>query len=86
MTRYKEAADARALAIGQAAEATGLGVKTIHYYEEIGLNPRTRRRANGGQGAGRRVFTAADIGRLGFIRMCGGLDGYRTAVNDAWLI
>jgi DNA-binding transcriptional MerR regulator len=53
--------------IGEAARAAGVSIKAIRYYEEIGLIPRTRRRANGGRGAGHRVFTAADVGRLRFI-------------------
>lgn len=54
--------------IGEAAKAAGVSIKAIRYYEEIGLIPRMRRRANGGQGAGHRVFTIADIGRLRFIQ------------------
>lgn len=53
--------------IGEAAKAAGVSIKAIRYYEEIDLIPRMRRRANGGQGAGHRVLTAADIGRLRFI-------------------
>lgn len=53
--------------IGEAAQVSGISIKAIRYYEEIGLIPRMRRRANGGRGAGHRTFTATDIGRLRFI-------------------
>jgi hypothetical protein len=38
----------RVYGIGGAARAAGVSVKAIRYDEEIGLIPRTRRRANGG--------------------------------------
>ena len=57
----------RGRSIGAAAKASGVSIKAIRYYEDIGLIPRTLRRANGGQGAGHRVFTDADVGRLRFI-------------------
>lgn len=53
--------------ISQAAQASGVTVKAIRYYEEIGLIPHTARRTNGGQGTAHRVFAAAAIGRLRFI-------------------
>lgn len=53
--------------ISQAAHASGVTVKAIRYYEEIGLIPHTARRTNGGQGTAHRVFAVADIGRLRFI-------------------
>lgn len=59
--------DINVLMIGAAAAASGVPVKTIRYYEDIGLIPPARRRTNGGRGAGHRLFTAADIGRLRFI-------------------
>ena len=36
----------RAYSIGEAAEASGVSIKAIRYYEEIELIPRARRRAN----------------------------------------
>lgn len=58
----------RRYSIGEAARAAGVTVKAIRYYEEIGLIPPTRRRNNRGRGAGHRLFTAADVGRLRFIQ------------------
>lgn len=49
--------------VGQLAEAAGLTVRTLHYYEEIGLltpSPRTR--------AGHRRYTGDDASRL--FRIC----------------
>lgn len=57
----------QAYSIGEAAKASGVTIKAIRYYEEIGVIPRSPRRTNGGQGFGHRVFTAADVGRLRFI-------------------
>jgi DNA-binding transcriptional MerR regulator len=57
----------RTLSIGEAARASGLPVKTIRYYEEIGLIPPARRTNGEGQGASHRIYGDADIGRLGFI-------------------
>lgn len=45
MTRYGDTAEPAALSIGAAAAATGLSVKTIRHYEEIGLVPEARRRS-----------------------------------------
>ncbi len=53
--------------IGDAAEASGLTVKTIHYYEQIGLIPRAQRRNSGAHTGGSRVYSEADVGRLRFI-------------------
>lgn len=57
----------RNFAIGQAAEASGLPVKTIRYYEEIGLIPRATRTNTGVRGSGHRIYNDADVGRLRFI-------------------
>lgn len=54
--------------IGEAAKAAGLPVKTIRYYEEIGLVPKAARTNGGIHAAGRRLYSDADIGRLSFIR------------------
>ena len=53
--------------IGGAAEASGVSIKAIRYYEEIGLIPKAPRRTNVPHGNGHRVFSNADIGRLRFI-------------------
>lgn len=53
--------------ITRAAERSGLPVKTIRYYEEIGL-VRPERAANG-----YRAFTAADVHRLTFLARARGL-------------
>jgi DNA-binding transcriptional MerR regulator len=53
----------KAMTIGAAAEATGVKVPTIRYYEGIGLLPRASR-----TGSNRRLYGAADFDRLRFIR------------------
>jgi DNA-binding transcriptional MerR regulator len=45
--------------IGQLAKQTGLSVRTLHYYDEIGLLSPSRR-----TGAGHRLYTATDVVRL----------------------
>ncbi len=57
----------RGYKIGDAAKASGLTVKTIHYYEQIGLIPRAQRRNSGAHTGGNRVYGEADVGRLRFI-------------------
>ena len=59
--------DVRGYKIGDAAAASGLTVKTIHYYEQIGLIPRAQRRNSGAHTGGNRVYGEADVGRLRFI-------------------
>ncbi|MGD9932665.1 MAG: MerR family transcriptional regulator [Dehalococcoidia bacterium] len=49
--------------VGQLAKATGLTVRTLHYYEEIGLLVPSRR-----SDAGHRLYTAGDVERL--YRIC----------------
>ena len=51
------------LTIGQLARLTGLGAKTIRYYEDIGLLPRPPRGPNG-----YRHYGAADVNRLHLLR------------------
>lgn len=55
------------LSIGRAAKAAGLSVKTLRYYEEIGLVPKARRTNGAAHANGRRIYAEAEIGRLRFI-------------------
>jgi DNA-binding transcriptional MerR regulator len=59
-TRSNETSGRR---VGELATATGLTVRTLHYYEEIGLLVATQR-----TGTGHRVYTDADVERL--YRIC----------------
>jgi MerR family transcriptional regulator, copper efflux regulator len=52
------------LKIGEVATASGLPVKTVRYYEEIGLLSPTVERSN----AGYRLFKSEVLNRLAFIR------------------
>jgi DNA-binding transcriptional MerR regulator len=52
--------EARSLRIGEVAERTGTTVRTIRYYEEIGLLPSGESRPKGKH----RVYTEADVERL----------------------
>ena len=61
------AMEAREFSIGETAKATGLSIKTIRYYEEIGLIPKAPRRNSGSHTGGNRVYGEADVGRLRFI-------------------
>lgn len=49
--------------IGEVSERTGLSLRTIRYYEEVGLL-RPSMRSPGGF----RLYTRSDIGRLGLVR------------------
>lgn len=60
--------DGKTFAIGEAAAASGLPVKTIRYYEEIGLIPPAMRTNGSAHGSGHRVYNDADVGRLRFIQ------------------
>ena len=57
------------LRIGELAQATGVEVETIRYYEKIGLLPAPARHANG-----YRAYGTAHLERLAFIRHCRALD------------
>lgn len=59
--------DARSYKIGDAANSSGLTVKTIRYYEQIGLIPKARRRNSAARTGGNRVYGENDLGRLRFI-------------------
>lgn len=54
--------------IGEAAKASGLSVKAIRYYEEIGLMPRATRRNGAARTGGHRLYARSDVRRLRFIR------------------
>ena len=66
--------DAHGYSIGDAAKASGLSVKTIRYYEQIGLIAEAERHDTSVRTGGNRVFTEADIGRLRFIHHARMLD------------
>jgi DNA-binding transcriptional MerR regulator len=53
------------LSIGALARRTGTNPPTIRYYEAIGLLPPSRR-----GGGGQRIYGAADVRRVTFIRRC----------------
>src|ERR687885_1099790 len=55
----EETKDAGAWRVGELARRTGVSVRTLHYYEEIGLLSPSRRTE-----AGHRLYTAGDIVRL----------------------
>lgn len=59
--------DARNYKIGDVASASGLTVKTIRYYEQIGLIPKAPRQNGGARTGGNRVYGESDLGRLRFI-------------------
>ena len=61
------------LSIGAVARLSGLPIKTIRYYEEVGLIPKAARRSGGVHTGGHRVYGESDIGRLKFVhhaRLC----------------
>ncbi len=58
---------AAGLSIGAAAEATGLTIKTIRYYEQIGLIPKAARTNGGSHTGGHRIYGEVDLGRFRFI-------------------
>lgn len=60
--------------IGDAAAATGLSIKAIRHYEEIGLIPKPRRHDDNAWTGGNRLYTATDLARLRFVRQARLLD------------
>lgn len=60
--------------IGEAAEATGLSVKAIRHYEEVGLIPRPRRHDGNARTGGNRLYTKWELARLRFVRQARHLD------------
>src|SRR5512135_3163017 len=65
--------------VGELARQTGLTVRTLHYYDEIGLLSPSGRTA-----AGYRLYTVDDIGRLQQIRSLRQL-GFSLEQIHAWL-
>lgn len=57
------AGEAQTMHIGELAEATGLSLRTIRHYDEVGLLPATTRTEGGF-----RLYTLADLERLLVIR------------------
>ena len=53
----------RTLTIGKAAKQAGVAIDTVRFYEREGLLPRANRTASG-----YRLYSAADVDRLRFIR------------------
>ena len=52
-----------AMNIGEASRQSGVSAKMIRHYEDIGLIPRANRTTSG-----YRVYSGADLHRLGFVR------------------
>src|SRR5215210_2197998 len=61
IARQREEESARPVAwkVGELARRTGLSVRTLHYYDEIGLLSPSRR-----TGSGHRLYTTGDVVRL----------------------
>jgi MerR family transcriptional regulator, thiopeptide resistance regulator len=59
----REIAETRAFKVGELAGRTGLSVRTLHHYDEIGLLSPSRRTE-----AGHRIYSAHDVVRLQQIR------------------
>jgi len=60
------------LSIGKLAEAGGVGVETVRYYQRRGLMTTPARSGGEGWGAGVRRYDADDVRRLKFIRSAQG--------------
>jgi MerR family mercuric resistance operon transcriptional regulator len=56
------------MTIAKLAQAGGVGVETVRYYQRRGLMPQPERPAGGGLGGGVRRYDDGDAGRLRFIR------------------
>lgn len=57
-----------AVRIGEASQASGVPERMIRHYEKLGMMPEPARRASG-----YRIYTDADVARLGFIARARGL-------------
>lgn len=58
----------RFYSIGEAAKGTGLSVKAIRHYEDVGLIPKPRRHDSNARTGGNRVYDDRDVARLRFVR------------------
>lgn len=56
------------LRIGKVAAMTGLNVRTIRYYEQVGVLPKPRRNRTGYASAGYRLYSNKDVDRLRLIK------------------
>ncbi|MDE1917078.1 MAG: MerR family DNA-binding protein [Sphingomonadales bacterium] len=56
------------MTIARLAQAAGVGVETVRYYQRRGLMPQPARPMNGGSGGGVRRYDQGDARRLRFIR------------------
>ncbi|MBG6225648.1 DNA-binding transcriptional MerR regulator [Arthrobacter sp. CAN_A2] len=63
MTEVRHTAGLRTMHIGELAERTGLSLRTIRHYDEVGILPATAR-----TDGGFRVYTEEDLERLMVIR------------------
>jgi MerR family transcriptional regulator, thiopeptide resistance regulator len=63
--------------VGELADATGLTVRTLHHYHEIGLLTPSNRNS-----AGHRLYTSADVRRLYQIRALRGFGLSLTEIGD----
>lgn len=70
------------LKIGQVAEQSGLPVKTIRYYEEIGLLAPNVERSE----AGYRLFDSGVLNRLSFIKRAQSLGLSLSEISDILLV
>lgn len=68
VTNRKADTDGRRLLAGEAAKELGVGVQTLHFYEQQGLIPRPPRSQSG-----YRIYTPEIVGRVRFIRKAQGL-------------
>jgi DNA-binding transcriptional MerR regulator len=65
------------LSIGKLSKAAGVKVPTIRYYEQVGLLPEPER-----SGGNQRLYTAATMDRLSFIRHARDLGFALEAIRD----
>lgn len=56
------------LLIGEFAARTGVDVRTIRYYEQVGVLPKPKRKKTGYASAGYRLYSEQDVERLRLIK------------------